>query len=93
LLEKYYQKNVQRYWEMTLLLQLFLLQSTSSEFSGGAKLSCASRIVCRAYCKLSKLRPSVVGFGRLGGKGFLKGGLKLPLLEDASSADLFKSTT
>jgi hypothetical protein len=67
--------------------------TTSSELSGGAELSCASRIVYRAYCKLSKLRPSGVGFGWLGGKGFLKGGLYLPLLYDSSSDDLFNSTT
>jgi hypothetical protein len=50
-------------------------------------------MVCKAYCKLSKLRPSVIGFGLLGGKGFLNGVLKLPLLEDASPADIFKSMT
>jgi hypothetical protein len=49
--------------------------TTSSELLEGIELSCASRIVCRAYCKLSKLRPEEVGFGRLGGKGYIKGGL------------------
>jgi hypothetical protein len=67
----------------------------SSEISGGEEeeLSRASRMVCKAYYKLSKLRPSVVGLGWLVGTGFLKGGLKLHLLVDASATDLFKSTT
>jgi len=65
----------------------------SSELSGGAKLSHVSKMVCKAYCMFFKLRPSVVWFGRVGGKGFLKGGLKIPLLQDASSADIFKSMT
>jgi hypothetical protein len=69
--------------------------TVSLEFLGGTetKLSCASNIVCKAYCKLSKFRPFVVGFGRFGGKGFLKGSLKLHFLVDASLDDLFKLMT
>jgi hypothetical protein len=33
----------------------------------------------------------MVGIGRFGGKGFLKGGLKPPLLLDGSSTYFFKS--